>query len=49
MASTYYNINYGAVQFMEGSYPLFQIGVGNRSLSNAGGSSYRATYVYRYC
>ncbi|GAA3249714.1 hypothetical protein ACFO1B_39585 [Dactylosporangium siamense] len=49
VASAYYNINYGAVQFLEGSYPLFQVGVSNRSLSNAGGNSYRATHVYRYC
>jgi len=49
VASAYYNLGQGAVQFRNGSTALFQIGVTNRAIPNAGYNSYWATTVYRYC
>jgi hypothetical protein len=49
IASAYYNLNNGAVQFRNGNTPLFQIGVTDRSIPSAGTNNYLATSVYRYC
>lgn len=49
VASAYYNLDRGAVQFRYGNTGLFQVGVSARSIPNAGAYKDLATTVYRYC
>ncbi|MEV8517054.1 peptidase inhibitor family I36 protein [Dactylosporangium sp. NPDC051484] len=47
--SAYYNLSRGSVQFLDGGYGLFQIGVGARAIGDASPYRNMATDVYRYC
>jgi hypothetical protein len=47
--SAYYNLSRGSVQFLDGGYGLFQIGVGYRAIADTSPYRNMATDVYRYC
>ena len=49
VASAFYNIDSGSVDFRWGSTTLFRISAGNRSSPDAGGYAGAATNVVHYC